>query len=74
VVAAFSIVRSTEPEPLYRPFPPAMPKSRDRYSKDLKAYDEFMAGLLESYNDQPERLESAIRHLSLATERDPSLR
>jgi serine/threonine protein kinase/Tfp pilus assembly protein PilF len=58
-------------ESLLRRFPPAMPKSRDRYSKDLKAYDEFMAGLLESYNDQPERLESAIRHLSLATERDP---
>jgi serine/threonine protein kinase len=52
-------------------FPPAMPKSRDRYSKDLKAYDEFMAGFLESYNDQPETLESAIRHLSTATERDP---
>ena len=58
-------------ESLLRRFPPAMPKSRDRYSTDLKAYDEFMAGLLESYNDQPEILESAIRHLSIATERDP---
>lgn len=58
-------------ESLQRRFPQTMPKSRDRYSSDPEAYDEFMAGLRESYSDQPETLESAIRHLSMAIERDP---
>jgi serine/threonine protein kinase len=52
-------------------FPLAVAKSRDRYSSDPEAYNEFMAGLLESYADRPETLESAIRHLSTAIERDP---
>ena len=58
-------------ESLRRRFPPAVPKSRDRYSSDPDAYDEFMAGLRESYADRPDTLESAIRHLSGAIERDP---
>ena len=58
-------------ESLRRRFPMAVPKSRDRYSSDPEAYDEFMAGLRESYSDRPETLESAIQHLSKAVERDP---
>jgi len=58
-------------ESLRKRFPPAVPKSRDRYSSDRAAYDEFMAGLGESYSDQLATLESAIQHLSTATERDP---
>src|SRR4029450_8081682 len=58
-------------ESLRRRFPPATPKSRDRYSSDPEAYDEFMSGLRESYADRPEALEGAVRHLSTAIERDP---
>ena len=46
-------------------------KSRDRYSSDPEAYDEFMSGLRESYTDRPEILQSAIEHLSRAIEHDP---
>jgi serine/threonine-protein kinase len=49
----------------------AVPKSRDRYSSDPEAYNEFMAGLRESYSDRREVLESAIRHLSAAVQHDP---
>ena len=52
-------------------FPLAMPKSRDRYSSNPEAYNEFMCGLRESYSDQPETLESAIVHLTAAVECDP---
>ena len=48
-----------------------MPKSRDRYSSDPEAYNEFMAGLRESYSDRPETIGSAIQRLSKAVERDP---
>lgn len=58
-------------ESLQKRFPQSVQKSRDRYSSDPEAYDEFMAGLRESYSDRPETLESAIRHLSTAVERDP---
>jgi hypothetical protein len=58
-------------ESLRKRFPPAVPKSRDRYSSDPHAYNEFMAGLRESYSDRPGTLESAIDHLSAAVERDP---
>jgi serine/threonine protein kinase/tetratricopeptide (TPR) repeat protein len=58
-------------ESLRKRFPPAVPKSRDRYSSDPDAYNEFMAGLRESYSDQPDTLESAIKHLSTAITRDP---
>jgi hypothetical protein len=57
-------------ESLQSRFPPAMPKSRDRYSSDPEAYDEFMSGLRESYADRPETLQSAIEHLSRAIEGD----
>jgi DNA-binding winged helix-turn-helix (wHTH) protein/tetratricopeptide (TPR) repeat protein len=49
----------------------AVQKSRDRYSDDPQAYDEFMAGLRESYSDRPEILHSAIRRLAAAVDRDP---
>ena len=58
-------------ESLQSRFPPAMPKSRDRYSSDPEAYDEFMSGLRESYAERPETLRSAIEHLSRAIEHDP---
>jgi serine/threonine protein kinase len=58
-------------ESLRKRFPSAVPKSRDRYSSDLDAYNEFMAGLRESYSDRQDTLESAIQHLSTAVERDP---
>ena len=57
-------------ESLQSRFPLAMPKSRDRYSSDPEAYDEFMSGLRESYADRPETLQSAIEHLSRAIEHD----
>jgi TolB-like protein len=56
---------------LRKRFPPAVPKSRERYSSDAEAYDAFMAGLRESYSDQRDTLESAIQHLSAAISRDP---
>src|SRR6202521_1857536 len=58
-------------ESLRSRFLPSAQKSRDRYSSDPEAYDEFMSGLRESYADQPETLQSAIEHLSRAIERDP---
>jgi len=51
--------------------PLAVPKSRDRYSSDPEAYNEFMAGLRESSSDRQEMLRSAAEHLSRAVERDP---
>jgi tetratricopeptide (TPR) repeat protein len=45
--------------------------SRDRYSNDPEAFEEFMAGLRESYSDQEETLRSADQHLSKAVELDP---
>jgi len=52
-------------------FPSTVPKSRDRYSSDPEAYNDFMAGLRESYSAQPDTLRSAAAHLSSAVERDP---
>ncbi len=46
-------------ESLQSRFPPAVPKSRDRYSSDPEAYNEFMAGLRESSSDQQDTLQSA---------------
>ncbi len=56
---------------LRKRFPPAAPTSRDRYSSDPDAYNEFMAGLRASYSDRPDTLESAIQHLAAAVARDP---
>ena len=58
-------------ESLQSRFSPAVPKSRDRYSSDPDAFDEFVSGLRESYSNQPKILLSAIEHLSAAVERDP---
>ena len=49
----------------------AAPKSRDRYSSDPEAYNEFMLGLSESYSDREEVLRSATQHLARAVECDP---
>ena len=57
-------------ESLQTRFPRTVPSSRDRYSSDPEAFDEFMAGLRESYSDQEETLRSADLHLSRAVERD----
>ncbi len=58
-------------ESLKTRFSLTLPKSRDRYSSDPEAYNEFMAGLRESHSDRSETLESAVRHLSAAIEQDP---
>lgn len=58
-------------ESLQTRFPRTVPKSRDRYSSDPEAFEEFMAGLRESYSDREETLRSAEQHLSNAVERDP---
>jgi serine/threonine protein kinase len=55
---------------LQRRFPLTMQKSRDRYSSDPEAYNEFMAGLRESYTNTREELQSAARHLARAVELD----
>lgn len=58
-------------ESLQSRFPLAVPRSRDRYSSDPEAYNEFMTGLRESSSDQQDTLWSAAEHLSRAVERDP---
>ena len=58
-------------ESLRSRFAGVVPKSRDRYSSNPEAYDEFMSGLRESYSDRQETLQSAVQHLSRAVERDP---
>jgi eukaryotic-like serine/threonine-protein kinase len=58
-------------ESLQSRFLRAVPKSRDRYSSEPEAFEEFMAGLRESYSDREETLRSAVQHLSRAVERDP---
>jgi serine/threonine-protein kinase len=58
-------------ESLQTRFPLAVPKSRDRYSSDQDAYNEYMAGLRESTPDRQDTLRSAAEHLSRAVERDP---
>ena len=55
---------------LHRRFPRAA-LSRDRYSSDPEAYNAFMAGLRESFGDQPDTVAIAAEHLSRAVERDP---
>jgi serine/threonine protein kinase len=51
--------------------PLSVPRSRERYTSDSEAYNEFMAGLRESSSDRQETLRSALVHLSKAVERDP---
>jgi len=52
-------------------FPVALATSRDRYSSDPEAYNEFMTGLRESTADRKETLLSAVKHLSSAVALDP---
>jgi serine/threonine protein kinase/tetratricopeptide (TPR) repeat protein len=59
-------------ESLHSRFPATLTKSRDRYSSDPEAYNDFMAGLRESGADTPESLRIAVEHLSSAVERDPN--
>jgi tetratricopeptide (TPR) repeat protein len=58
-------------ESLQSRFPSTASRSRDRYSSDPEAYNDFMAGLRESLPDREETLRSAVAHLSRAVERDP---
>jgi tetratricopeptide (TPR) repeat protein len=58
-------------ESLQTRFPRAAPKSRDRYSSDPEAFNEFMSGLDQSYSDREDALRSAARHLARAVECDP---
>jgi TolB-like protein/Flp pilus assembly protein TadD len=58
-------------ESLHTRFPRPVAKSRDRYSADPEAFDEFMLGLRESYSDREETLRSADQHLSKAVKHDP---
>lgn len=58
-------------EALHSRFSPAVPKSRDRYSSNREAYNEFMSGLGNSFGKRSETLKSAVRHLSEAVELDP---
>jgi DNA-binding SARP family transcriptional activator len=58
-------------ESLQSRFPRAAPKSRDRYSSDPEAYNEFMAGLRESSPDREDTLRNSAAHLIRAVERDP---
>ncbi len=58
-------------ESLQSRFPLAVPRSRERYTSDPEAYNEFMAGLRESSSDRQDMLRSAAEHLSRALERDP---
>ena len=46
-------------ESLRTRFSLALPKSRDRYSSEPEAYNEFMAGLRESHSDKAETLKRA---------------
>ena len=58
-------------ESLQSRFPLAVAKSRDRYSSDPEAYNDYMAGLRESSSDRQDMLRSAAEHLTRAVERDP---
>ena len=58
-------------ESLESRFPLTVPKSRERYSSDPEAYDEFITGLRESYSASSEVLHSAAQRLLRAVERDP---
>jgi len=58
-------------ESLQTRFPRALPKSRDRFSSDPEAFEQFMSGLRESYSDREGTLRSAVQHLSRAVELDP---
>jgi serine/threonine protein kinase len=56
---------------LQRRLPVNLPKSRERYSSDPAAYNEFMAGMRGSYTNSLQELEGAATHLVRAVELDP---
>ena len=58
-------------ESLRTRFTRVAPKSRDRYSSDPEAYNEFISGLRESFSDRQDILRSAADHLSKACDLDP---
>ena len=45
--------------------------SRERYSSDPEAYNDFITGLRESFSDEERVLRAAADHLASAVERDP---
>lgn len=56
---------------LHSRFSGAVARSRDRYSSDPEAYNEFMLGLRDSFDKKAETLHSSVQRLSSAVERDP---
>ncbi len=46
-------------------------KTRERYSADRQAYEEYLQGLKLSFSDEAEVMEQAIGHLTHAVEQDP---
>jgi len=58
-------------EALHRRFTGAVARSRDRYSSDPEAYNEFILGLRDSFGKKAETLPSAVQRLSGAVELDP---
>jgi serine/threonine protein kinase/tetratricopeptide (TPR) repeat protein len=46
-------------------------KSRDRYSADRYAYEEYLQGLKLSFSDTEQMMDRAVEHLKNAVERDP---
>jgi serine/threonine protein kinase/Flp pilus assembly protein TadD len=58
-------------ESMHSRFPSGVVRSRDRYSSDPEAYNDFMAGLRESASDRSDRLLIAAEQLSSAVARDP---
>ncbi len=59
-------------ESLQSRFPAAVATSRERYSSDPEAYNEFMIGLRESAVDRQDTLIAAAEHLRKAVEIDDS--
>ena len=58
-------------ESLQSRFPAAIATSRERYSSDPEAYNEFMTGLRESATDRQDMWLRAVEHLSRAVDIDP---
>jgi len=57
---------------LNRPWRPASPQVRPRYSRDPLAYEEFTRGYRISASGDPSQFDEAARHLTSAVARDPS--
>ena len=59
-------------ESLEARFRSGVPKTRDRYSTDAYAYDEYLEGLRFSFADTEEMMDRALEHLTRAVDRDPA--